>query len=98
MDNRVLSSRRDVSGGLEGIGGYNELLYDKFAKAMAAELPHSKFVPQIKEWPEIIENINTAAQEGFTGKDPLDALEDAYNRINSILSVYREPGETCPAF
>lgn len=98
VDNRVLSSRRDVSGGLEGIGGYNELLYDKFAKAMAAELPHSKFVPQIKEWPEIIENINTAAQEGFTGKDPLDALEDAYNRINSILSVYREPGETCPAF
>jgi ABC-type glycerol-3-phosphate transport system substrate-binding protein len=99
VDNRVLSSRRDVSGGLEGIGGYNELLYDKFAKVMAAELPHAKFVPQIKEWPEIIEAINIAVQEGFTGaKTPEKALEDAYNRINDILSVYRTAGETCPAF
>lgn len=100
-DNRVLSSRRDVSGGLEGIGitGYNELLYDKFAAVMAAELPHAKFVPQIKEWPEIIETINIAAQEAFTGaKSPEKALKDAYNRINEILSVYREAGETCPAF
>jgi multiple sugar transport system substrate-binding protein len=100
-DARVLSSRRDVSGGLEdrGVKGYDELLEDKFASVIASELAHAKFVPQIKEWPQIIEAINTAAQEGFTGaKSPEKALEDAYNRINEILSVYREAGETCPAF
>ncbi len=100
-DNRVLSSRKDVSGGLEDVGitGYNELLYDKFAKVMAAELPHATFVPQIKEWPQIIEAVNIAVQEGITeAKSPEKALEDAYKRINDILSVYRESGETCPSF
>jgi multiple sugar transport system substrate-binding protein len=100
-DARVLSSRRDVSGGLEaqGVEGYDELLGDKFANVIAAELAHAKFVPQLKEWPQIIEAVNTAAQEGFTGaKSPEQALEDAYNQINEILSVYRAAGETCPAF
>ncbi len=100
-DANVLSSRRDVSGGLEaqGVKGYDKLLNDKFAKVIAAELAHAKFVPQLKEWPQIIEAVNAAAQEGFTGaKSPEKALEDAYNRINEILSVYRAAGETCPAF
>jgi multiple sugar transport system substrate-binding protein len=100
-DANVLSSRRDVSGGLEdqGVEGYDTLLGDKFAKVNAAELAHAKFVPQLKEWPQIIEAVNTAAQEGVTGaKSPEQALEDAYNQINEILSVYRAAGETCPAF
>ncbi|MFB6291424.1 MAG: sugar ABC transporter substrate-binding protein [Candidatus Bipolaricaulia bacterium] len=97
-DNRVLSSRKDVSGGLEGIGGYNQLLNDKFAKVMAKEMDHAEFVPQIKEWPQIIEAVNVAVQKGFTGTDPLKALKSAHNEINDILSVYREEGETCPAF
>ncbi|NIN67065.1 MAG: extracellular solute-binding protein, partial [Anaerolineae bacterium] len=68
-DARVLSSRMDVSGGLEdqGVEAYPELLADKFAAVIAGELAHAKFVPQLKEWPQIIEAVNTAAQEGFTG-------------------------------
>ncbi|MCF7890587.1 sugar ABC transporter substrate-binding protein [Candidatus Bipolaricaulota bacterium] len=97
-DNRVLSSRKDVSGGLEGINGYNELLNDKFAQVMAGEMEKAKFVPQVKEWPQIIETVNVAVQKGFTGTDPLMALETAHNQINDILSVYRDEGETCPAF
>ncbi len=100
-DARVLSSRMDVSGGLEdqGVEAYPELLADKFAAVIAGELAHAKFVPQLKEWPQIIEAVNTAAQEGFTGaKSPDQALEDAYDQINDVLSVYREAGETCPAF
>ena len=87
-DARVLSSRRDVSGGLEGqgIGGYNELLFDKFAKVIAGDLAYAKFVPQLKEWPEIIETVNTAVQEAFTGAKSIDkALNDASKRINGIL-------------
>ncbi len=101
MDARVLSSRRDVSGGLEdqGVEGYDELLNDKFAKVVAGGLASAKFVPQLKEWPQIIEAINTAAQEGFTeAKSPEEALEGAYNQINDILSVYREADDTCPEF
>lgn len=100
-DARVLSARRDVSGGLEkqGISGYNELFYDKFARVIAEELAHAKFVPQLKEWPQIIDTVNAAVQEGFTGaKAPEKALEDAYNKINDLLSVYRTAGESCPAF
>jgi len=92
-DANVLSSRQDVS------GEYEPLLSNKFAAVIAAELAHAKFVPQLKEWPQIIEAVNAAAQEGVTGaKSPEQALEDAYNRINEILSVYRAAGETCPAF
>jgi len=100
-DNRVQSSRKDVSGGLEDpcIKGYNELLCDPFSKVIAAELTNAKFVPQIKEWPEIIEIVNIAAQEGLTGQKTVEAaLKNAYDRINEILSVYREPGEACPPF
>jgi len=92
-DARVLSSRKDVS------GEYDELLKDKFAKVIAAELEHSKFVPQLKEWPQIIEAINAAAQETFTGaKSPDQALKDANEQINKILSVYRASDEECPSF
>ncbi len=83
-DARVLSSRKDVS------GEYAELLNDKFAKIIASELGRAKFVPQLKEWPQIIEAINTAAQEAFTGaKSSSQALKDAHDQINQILSVYR---------
>jgi len=79
-DARVLSSRKDVS------GEYDELLKDKFARVIAAELDHAKFVPQLKEWPQIIEVINTSAQETFTGaKTPGQALRDTHEQINKIL-------------
>lgn len=87
-DARVLSSRQDVS------GEYEPLLEDKFARVVADQLTQAKFVPQIGEWPQIIETVNTAAQQGFTGDmAPLDALEQAHNEINNLLG-----GESCPSF
>ena len=92
-DTSVLSSRRDVS------EEYQPLLDDKYAGVMADQLSHAQFVPQIKEWPQIIEAINTAAQEAMTGsKSPNEALSDAHRQINEVLSVYRDSGQTCPAF
>ena len=101
IDARVLSSRRDVSGGLEhqGIEPFEPLINDPFSNVIATELPRSQFVPQIKEWPQIIEIVNRAAQSGFSGaKTAEQALRDAHDEINTILSVYRPNGEPCPAF
>lgn len=87
-DARVTSARKDVS------EEYEPLVTDKFAKAIAGQLPKAKFVPQIKEWPQVIETINSAAQEAFTGdKTPEEALENAHNQINELLG-----GASCPAF
>ncbi len=100
-DARVLSARRDISGGLEdkGVQPFGPLLQDPFSRVIASELPRSQFVPQIKEWPEIIEIFNRAAQSGFSGAKTADqALKGAHDEINKILSVYRTSGETCPAY
>jgi multiple sugar transport system substrate-binding protein len=87
-DARVTSARSDVS------EEYQALVTDKFAKAIAGQLPKAKFVPQIKEWPQIIETVNSTVQLAFTGdKTPEQALEDAHNQINDILG-----GEACPGF
>lgn len=92
-DARVLSSRQDVS------GEYEPLLSDPFASVISAELANAKFVPQIREWPQIIEAVNVAVQEGFIrDKSPEDALRDAHNRINELLEGYRSEGESCPEF
>jgi multiple sugar transport system substrate-binding protein len=98
VDARVLSARRDVSGGLEdrGLRPFGPLVDDPFARVIAAELPRSQFVPQIKEWPQIIEVLNRAAQASFRGAKPArQALRDAHEEINTILSVYRSAGEVC---
>jgi ABC-type glycerol-3-phosphate transport system substrate-binding protein len=100
-DTRVLSARRDVSGGLEdqGVEPFEPLVNDPFSKVIAEQLPHSQFVPQIKEWPQIIEIVNRAAQSGFSGaKTAEQALRDAHVQINIILSTYRSPDETCPTY
>jgi ABC-type glycerol-3-phosphate transport system substrate-binding protein len=101
IDARVLSARRDVSGGLEdkGVMPFQPLMDDPFAQVIAAELPHSKFVPQIKEWPQIIGIVNRAVQSGFSGSRTADqALREAYDEANTLLSVYRSSGETCPPY
>jgi ABC-type glycerol-3-phosphate transport system substrate-binding protein len=87
-DARVTSARADVS------EEYEPLVTDKFAKAIAGQLPKAKFVPQIKEWPQVIEAVNSAAQAAFTGDmTPEQALENAHNQINEILG-----GTSCPGF
>jgi len=87
-DARVTSARIDVS------EEYDPLVTDKFAKAIAGQLPKAQFVPQMKEWPQVIEAVNSAAQLAFTGDmTPEEALESAHNQINEILG-----GEGCPEF
>jgi multiple sugar transport system substrate-binding protein len=98
---RVLSARRDVSGGLEdqGVMPFEPLINDPFSKVIAAELPNSQFVPQIKEWPQIIEIVNRAAQRGFSGSMTAEqALKEAHEEINTILSTYRSLDESCPEY
>lgn len=83
-DNRVTSARKDVSGVAP------EILNDKFAKVIAAELPYGKVEPQIKEWPEIMDAFTGAVQEALTEAKPPDkALADAHARINTILARRR---------
>ncbi|MEW6264607.1 MAG: sugar ABC transporter substrate-binding protein [Thermodesulfobacteriota bacterium] len=81
VDNRVTSSRKDVSEQAP------EILNDKFAKVIASQLQYGKVVPQIPQWPEIINAFTTATQEAFSEmKTPEKALADAHNQINDILS------------
>jgi len=81
VDNRVTSSRKDVSGVAP------EILNDKFASVMASQLPNGQVEPQIKQWPEIIDTFTTSLQEAIVGmKTPAKALAEAHKRINAILA------------
>jgi multiple sugar transport system substrate-binding protein len=81
VDNRVTSSRKDVSGVAP------QILNDKFASVMASQLPYGKVEPQIKQWPEIIDTFTTSLQEAIVGmKTPDTALAEAHERINAILA------------
>jgi hypothetical protein len=80
----VTSSRQDVS------TGYAPLVGDPVAPVLIGQHRSAKFVPQLKEWPQITEAINKAAQDAFTGvKSQEAALKEAHERINAILTVYR---------
>ncbi|MGD2127164.1 MAG: sugar ABC transporter substrate-binding protein [Desulfobacteraceae bacterium] len=81
VDNRVTSSRKDVSGVAP------EILNDKFASVLASQLPYGKVEPQIKQWPEIMDTFTTSLQEAIVGmKTPEKALAEAHERINAILA------------
>jgi multiple sugar transport system substrate-binding protein len=81
VDNRVTSSRKDVSGVAP------EILNDKFASVMASQLPYGKVEPQIPQWPEIMDTFTTSLQEAIVGmKTPEQALGEAHQRINAILA------------
>ena len=80
VDNRVTSSRKDVSGVAP------EILNDKFASVMASQLPNGKVEPQISQWPEIMDTFTTSLQESIVGmKSPEKALSEADKRTNAIL-------------
>ena len=81
VDNRVTSSRKDVSGVAP------EILNDKFASVMASQLPFGKVEPQIPQWPAIMDTFTTSLQEAIVGmKSPDQALAEAHQRINAILA------------
>ncbi len=80
-DNRVLSSRKDVS------GAASEVINDKYAKVIAEQLPHARLVPQIKEWPEIIDVVTDAVQEAISEtKTPEEAILEAHIKVEEILN------------
>ncbi|MBW1696083.1 MAG: sugar ABC transporter substrate-binding protein [Deltaproteobacteria bacterium] len=80
-DNRVTSSRKDVSGVAP------EILNDKFASVLASQLPYGEVEPQIKQWPEIMDTFTTSLQEAIVGmKTPEKAITEAHERINAILA------------
>jgi ABC-type glycerol-3-phosphate transport system substrate-binding protein len=94
-DNRVLSSRVDVSGAREGDGpeGYSELVNDKFASVVASQIPEMRFPPFIAELPQILEALNVATQQVYNGDSSSEeALGAAHEEINGILG-----GTDCPS-
>jgi multiple sugar transport system substrate-binding protein len=95
-DNRVLSSRSDVSGARDGGGpeGYQPLVEDKFASVIAEQIPEAQFPPKIPELAQVLETINVAAQRAFVGEVTADeALAEAHDEINRLLG-----GSDCPTF
>lgn len=95
-DNRVLSSRIDVSGARDGNGpeGYKPLVNDKFAKVIAQQIPNARFLPKIPELAQALEIINTQTQRAYTEEvDPMTALKSAHQRVNELLG-----GQNCPSF
>lgn len=95
-DNRVLSSRIDVSGAREGNGpeGYPELVNDKFASVIAEQIPKAQFPPKIPELAQVLEAINTATQRAYVEEvSAEEALREAHDEINRLLG-----GTDCPAF
>ncbi|MGH3321483.1 MAG: ABC transporter substrate-binding protein [Streptosporangiaceae bacterium] len=95
-DNRVLSSRIDVSGARDGGGpkGYKPLVTDKFDKVIASQIPNARFLPKIPELSQALEIINTQTQRAYTGEAaPMEALRSAHEQLNQLLG-----GSDCPAF
>lgn len=79
-DNRVLSSRRDVSTA-------PEILNDKFACVISSQLPNARLVPQIKQWPEIIQAVSIATFDAINEKKtPEEALQEAHLKVEAILN------------
>jgi multiple sugar transport system substrate-binding protein len=79
-DNRVLSSRKDVS------NTASEILNDKFARVISSQLPNARLVPQIKQWPEIIQAVSMATYDAINEtKTPEEALHEAHLKVEAIM-------------
>jgi Maltose-binding periplasmic proteins/domains len=80
-DNSVLSSRKDVTGAAP------EVLNNKYAQVIASQLKYARLVPQIAEWPEIIETVTDAVQNAISEtKTPEEAIYEAHLKVEEILS------------
>lgn len=81
LDNRVISSRKDVN-------VLPMVQQDKFSRVIVSELKNARLEPFIREWPEIFDAFTTALQEAITGaKPPERALADAHARANTALGA-----------
>jgi multiple sugar transport system substrate-binding protein len=80
-DNNLLSARKSVN------DGYKAIAENRFATAARGELDRAAFLPQIPQWPEIMETFRQALQAAIArSKPPEQALADAHVQIEAILA------------
>lgn len=82
VDNNMLSARISVN------EGFGPILQSKYAAVVTNEIAnHAAFLPLIPQWPECLEAFRQNLQAAVAGsKTPEQALMDAHNQIESILS------------
>ena len=82
VDNNMLSARISVN------EGFGPILQSKYAAVVINEIQnHAAFLPLIPQWPESLEAFRQNLQAAVAGsKTPEQALMDAHNQIESILS------------
>lgn len=81
IDNNMLSCRRSVN---ETFGPIRQ---SKYAALVTQELEHADFLPLIPQWPECLETFRQNLQAAVAKqKTPDQALMDAHNQIDAILS------------
>lgn len=82
VDNNMLSCRKSVN------EGFGPILQSKYAAIVTKEIEsHAAFLPLIPQWPECLEAFRQNLQAAVAkSKTPEQALMDAHNQIESILS------------
>jgi multiple sugar transport system substrate-binding protein len=82
VDNNMLSCRKSVN------EGFGPILQSKYAAVVTKEIEsHAAFLPLMPQWPECLETFRQNLQAAVAkSKTPEQALMDAHNQIESILS------------
>lgn len=81
VDNNLLSARKSVN------DNFRMIHENRFATAARAEIDRAAFLPQIPQWPEIMETFRQAVQAAIArSKPPAQALADAHTAIEAILA------------
>ena len=82
VDNNMLSCRKSVN------DGFGPILQSKYAAIVTEEIDqHAAFLPLMPQWPECLETFRQSLQAAVAKtKEPDQALMDAHNQIEAILS------------
>jgi len=82
VDNNMLSCRKSVN------DGFGPILQSKYAAIVTGEIDqHAAFLPLMPKWPECLETFRQSLQSAVAKtKKPDQALMDAHNQIETILS------------
>ncbi|MBW1698175.1 MAG: sugar ABC transporter substrate-binding protein [Deltaproteobacteria bacterium] len=82
VDNNMLSCRRSVN------ESFAPILQSKYAAVVTEEIDkHAAFLPLMPKWPECLETFRQSLQAAVAKtKTPDQALMDAHNKIEAILS------------
>ncbi len=82
VDNNMLSCRKSVN------DGFGPILQSKYAAIVTEEIDqHAAFLPLMPKWPEALETFRQSLQAAVAKtKEPDQALMEAHNQIEAILS------------